>query len=81
LEGDFVGQRKNHSIGFWRKNEIYIDGIHSKFKNSNPVPDPIRIDDGIGLDDVIGIGLVYSPEISKIEWFASLNGKLLGKFL
>jgi hypothetical protein len=71
LEGKWLGCNFNsNSIGIDRKRRIHIDGSIIYFE---------KIDDyNFKKGDFVGIGIINHPN-SQIEYFATWNGKLLGK--
>ena len=71
MEDKRLGREKN-SIGFWRKDEIWIDRNWFKFEHA----DGYYFEGG----DFVGIGIILHPN-AKIECFATCNGKLLGKII
>ena len=59
----------NNSIGIQHKSELWIDNSRISLGN----------DDGAFKKwDFIGIGIIHKP-FPKMEFFATCNGKLLGK--
>jgi hypothetical protein len=70
LGGKLFGLEKN-SIGIGRKGGIWIDGKWNTFGN---------VDEDFNKGDYIGLGIIHQPN-SKMECFATWNGKLLGKII
>jgi hypothetical protein len=72
MEGKWLGYTNNsNSIGIDQKQLMNIDGSFTKLENKN---DNYNFKKG----NFVGIGLIYQPN-SKMECFATWNGKLLGK--
>ena len=68
MEGYWLGFL-NSSIGIWQKEGFWIDGNWINFENAKG-----WFEEG----DFVGIGIIQNAN-GKIECFATLNGKLLGK--
>lgn len=62
---------KNNSIVIQHKDNIWIDGSHINFGNGNEF---------FTENDFVGLGIIYQSN-SKMEYFATCNGKLIGKIL
>lgn len=70
LENKLLGFDDN-SIGISHKFKIWIDGTQNRFGN-------VDVDLYFKKCDIIGIGIIQKP-CSKMECFATSNGKFLGK--